>query len=77
MEKTIIRQRLPNTDSVGELADFCDHHDLMEFEHCLEEVHEPVFVGVKGASVSIELRPAEGQQLKKIARSRGAGKPPF
>ena len=71
MEKTIRRQRLPCTDSVEELAGFWDHHDLTEFEHALEEVGEPVFVRAKGASVSIELGPAEAQQLKKIARSRG------
>jgi predicted phosphatase len=71
MEKALRRQRLPDTDSVEELAGFWDHHDLTDFEHSLEEVREPVFVRAKGASVSIELRPAEAQQLKKIARSRG------
>lgn len=71
MEKTIKRQRLPDTDSVEKLADFWDRHDLTDFEHALEEVREPVFVRAKGASVSIELGPAEAQQLKKIARSRG------
>src|SRR5208283_3880721 len=30
-----------------------------------------VFVHTKGASENIELRPAEAQQLKKIARSKG------
>jgi hypothetical protein len=73
LEKTIRRQRLPDTDSVVELAGSWDHHDLTDFEHGLEEVSEPVFVRTKGASVSIELRPAEAQQLKKIARSRGVG----
>jgi predicted phosphatase len=71
MEKTIRRRKLPDTDSVKELAGFWDHHDLTDFEHALEEVREPVFVRAKGASVSIELRPAEAQQLKKIARSKG------
>jgi hypothetical protein len=71
MEKTIRRQRLPDTDSVEELADYWDRHDLTDFGHALEEVREPVFVRTKGASVSIELGPAEAQQLKKIARSRG------
>jgi predicted phosphatase len=71
MEKTIRRQKLPDTDSVEELAAFWDHHDLTDFEHALEEAREPVFVRAKGASVSIELGPAETQQLKKIARSKG------
>src|SRR5208282_6192621 len=71
MEKTITRPRLPVTDSVAELAGFWDHHDLTDFEDDLEEVSEPVFVRAKGASVSIELQPAEAHHLKKIARSKG------
>jgi predicted phosphatase len=71
MEKTLKRPKLPETDSVEALADFWDRHDLTDFEPHLEEVTEPVFVRAKGASVSIELRPAEAQQLKKIARSKG------
>jgi hypothetical protein len=71
MEKAIRKQKLPNTDSVEALAGFWDRHDLTDFEDRLVEVHEPVFVRAKGASVSIELRPAEAQQLKKIARSKG------
>lgn len=70
MEKTITSRKLPDTDSVEELAGFWDHHDLTDFAHALEEVSEPVFVRAKGASVSIKLGPAEAQQLKKIARSR-------
>jgi hypothetical protein len=71
MEKTIKRRRLPDTDSVEELAAFWDHHDLTDFENCLEEAPEPVFVHAKGASVCIQLRPAEAQHLTKIARSKG------
>jgi predicted phosphatase len=71
MEKTIKTRKLPDTDSVEKLAGFWDRHDLTDFEHVLEEVREPVFARAKGASVSIELRPAEARQLKKIARSRG------
>ena len=71
MEKTIRKRKLPDTDSVEELAGFWDHHDFTDFEHALEEVREPVFVRPKGASVSIELQHAEAQHLKKIARSKG------
>src|SRR5260370_7580581 len=72
MEKTIIRRKLPNTDSIEELARFWDTHDLTEFEEHLEEVGEPVFVRIKGRSLSIDLQPAEAQRLTKIARSKGA-----
>ena len=71
MEKTIKRQRLPDSDSVEELAGFWDNHDLTDFADDLQEVREPVFVRAKGASLSIELQPAEAQHLKKIARSKG------
>lgn len=36
-------QRLPQTDSIRELAEFWDKHDLTDFESELEEVVEPVF----------------------------------
>ncbi len=71
MEKTIVRQKLPNTDSIEELARFWDTHDLTDFEEDLEEVGEPVFVRTKGTSLSIDLPPAEARHLKKIARSKG------
>jgi len=71
MEKTVRRPRLPNTDSIEELATFWDTHDLTDFEEHLEEAGEPVFVRTKGTSLSIELDPTEAQHLKKIARSKG------
>ncbi len=36
--------KLPKTDSIQELAEFWDTHDLTDFEDELEEVIEPVFV---------------------------------
>lgn len=71
MEKTIKRQRLPNSNSIEELARFWDTHDLTDFEKDLEEAGEPVFVRAKGTSLSIDLQPTEAQRLKKIARSKG------
>ena len=43
MEKTMRKRKLPNTDSVEELARFWDTHDVTDFEDELEEVTEPVF----------------------------------
>ena len=34
---------IPNTESIKELAEFWDTHDLTDFEDQLEEVKEPVF----------------------------------
>jgi hypothetical protein len=75
MEKTMRKRKLPNTDSVEELARFWDTHDVTDFEAELEEVTEPVFVRkggrAKGASLSIVLPPADVRRLKGIARSMG------
>ncbi len=65
------RQKLPHTDSIEELARFWDTHDLTDFEEDLEEVGEPVFVRTKGASLSINLQPAQAHHLQKVARSKG------
>ncbi len=35
-------EALPQTDSIQELAQFWDTHDLTDFEEQLEEVTEPV-----------------------------------
>jgi hypothetical protein len=36
-------ERLPQTDSIQELAHFWDTHDLTDFEDELEDLIEPVF----------------------------------
>jgi len=36
-------QRIPNTDSIEELARFWDTHDLTDFQAELQEVRTPVF----------------------------------
>lgn len=64
------RRRLPNTDSVEELAGFWDKHELTDFADELQEVQGPVFVRVKGASTRIGLPPTEVQQFRRIARSQ-------
>jgi len=71
MEKSVRAKKLPNTDSIQELAKFWDNHDLTDFEQALEEVGEPVFVRSKGASLSVELPPQELQRVRRLAKSRG------
>ena len=39
-----MKNQLPKTDSIDELAEFWDTHDLTDFEEELEEVPEPVFI---------------------------------
>ena len=43
VEKPMNHPKIPQTDSIEELARFWDTHDLTDFEDELEEVTEPVF----------------------------------
>ena len=63
------RPEIPQTDSIQELAQFWDTHDLTDFEDELEEVTEPVFE--RSTMVKIPLQPDEMESLKEIAESRG------
>jgi hypothetical protein len=71
MEETMRKQRLPESDSIEELAAFWDTHDLTDFDDQLKEVTEPIFVRGKPSIVEISLKPSEVQALKRIARSEG------
>ena len=71
MEKTLEKGRLPQIDSIEELARFWDTHDLTDFEVDLEEVTKPVFVRAKGRVVTVSLKANEAQRLKRIASSKG------
>ena len=62
-------QEIPQTDSIEELAQFWDTHDLVDFEGQLEEVTEPVFE--RGSVVKIHLQPKELEEVKKAAKSKG------
>ena len=43
VEEIMTSQRIPNTDSIEELARFWDTHDLTDFQAELQEVRTPVF----------------------------------
>ncbi len=63
--------RLPDTDSIEELARFWDTHDLTDFEDQLEEIAEPVFrYGQKG--IHVPLAPEEIEAAERVARSEGS-----
>lgn len=71
MEKPMRNQKLPQTDSIKELANFWDSHDLTDFEDELEEVIEPVFERKKELTMKVQMRPSEIKAVKKIADSKG------
>ncbi len=63
--------RLPDTDSIDELARFWDTHDLTDFEDQLDEIAEPVFrYGQKG--ILVPLASDEIEAAERVARSEGS-----
>ena len=69
MEKPMNDSKIPQTDSIQELAHFWDTHDFTDFEDQLEEVTEPVFE--RETVLKIHLQPEEAEAVKELAKSRG------
>jgi len=63
--------KIPDTDSIRELAEFWDTHDVMEFADQLEEVGDPVFVRRSTRGVTVPLSTDELRALRVVAASRG------
>ncbi|MCX7014670.1 MAG: CopG family antitoxin [Candidatus Sumerlaeota bacterium] len=61
--------KIPETDSIQELAHFWDTHDLTEFEDQIEETPERVFV--REDTVDLRLSPDESRSLRRFAEARG------
>jgi len=59
--------KIPQTDSIQELASFWDSHDLTDFENELEEVQESVFEPI----VPLALTPEEAAAVTAAAKLRG------
>jgi predicted DNA binding CopG/RHH family protein len=66
------RQKIPQIDSIQELAAFWDTHDLTEFEDELEVVGVTVFER-QAELVAVPLQPTEVEAVKRIADSKGIG----
>ena len=64
--------KIPETDSIRELAQFWDDHELSAFDDQLEEVAEPIFVRVK-SGVTVPLSDDERTAIRKMAAARGVG----
>jgi hypothetical protein len=69
MESTMSKKKLPNTDSIQELARFWDMHDVTEFDDELEEVTEPVFD--RERAITLRLPTIEAESVHKLATSKG------
>lgn len=66
------KSKLPQTDSIQELAEFWDTHDLTDFEDELEEIAEPVFV--RGAAVKVPLETREVEAIEQMAHAQGVSR---
>ena len=64
-----MRRKIPNTDSIQELAAFWQRHDVTDFEDELEEVPEPVFQ--RAHVVGVPLTGDEHRAVRDAAASRG------
>ncbi len=60
--------KIPETDSIQELAHFLNTHDLTDFEDQLEEVSHAVF---ERNTVKLHLQSGEAEIIRKLARSKG------
>ena len=69
MERTMKTQRLPQTDSIQELALFWDTHDLTDFEDELEETSEPIFE--TATVIPLNLESEEAEAVRQIAEAKG------
>lgn len=64
-------QRLPETDSIQELANFWDTHDVTDFADELEEVGERVFE--RDTNITVQLETHDANAVRAMAKSRGVG----
>jgi predicted DNA binding CopG/RHH family protein len=62
---------LPETDSLRELANFWDTHDVTDFEGELEEVKERVFE--RDTEIVVQLEKDDADAVRAMAKSRGVG----
>jgi predicted DNA binding CopG/RHH family protein len=64
-------QKIPEIDSIEELAQFWDTHDLTDFEDQVEEVRESVFQRRPDTVIMVRLQRQEIEALKRSAKARG------
>lgn len=63
--------KIPRTDSISELAEFWESHELVEFADELEEVEDSVFVREDRNVLSIRLGADQAAILHRVAREKG------
>jgi predicted DNA binding CopG/RHH family protein len=71
MEKKMKARKIPESDSIEELARFWDTYDLTEFEDLLENVSEQVFERKPETVIPVRLQRQEVEEVKRVAKTRG------
>src|SRR5262245_43120155 len=69
MERPMKKSKFPKIDSIQELAEFWDTHDLTEFEDELVEVTTPVFV--RETAIKVPLASREAKAVERMAVTKG------
>jgi predicted DNA binding CopG/RHH family protein len=69
MEEPMTTDKIPQTDSIREMAQFWDARDLTDFEDQLEEVTEPIFE--RDRVVEVHLPTKDAETVEDMARSQG------
>ena len=68
MEKPMNPSQLPQSDSIQELAQFWDSHDLTDFEGELEEIQGAFD---RDTTITLRLPSDEVEAVRSIAKSQG------
>jgi len=63
------KPKIPQADSIQDLAEFWDTHDLTDFEEELDDVAEPAFQ--RGNAIKLHLQPREANALQQMAQAKG------
>lgn len=65
------KTEIPQTDSIQELAQFWQTHDLTDFEDELEEVTEQVFEQTPETVLIFRLPSSEAELIRRMAKAEG------
>ena len=71
MEEPMRGPQIPQTDSIKELAEFWDSHEITDFEDQMEEVNGPVFG--RGTTFKVHFVAADAEVIEELAREQGIG----
>jgi hypothetical protein len=63
------KKKLPKFETIKELADFFDTHDMTDYEHEFEVVSEPVFV--RRPAIRLHLESREAKAVERMAKAKG------